>query len=106
MYRIYRAAARQRVYQIHHTSLLVRVPLVHVFIYICDTYSVLHKLLHCVQYFMACKTCKSKSLDCYIHGLLQKSWEHNFSEISKAPTGISKFAAERQQRLMSNDAAI
>jgi hypothetical protein len=38
-------------------------------------------------------------------GLLQKSWQHNFSEISKAPTGISKFAAERQQRLFSNDAA-
>jgi hypothetical protein len=41
----------------------------------------------------------------YIRGLLQKSWQHNFSEISKAPTGISKSAAERQQRLISNDAA-
>jgi hypothetical protein len=41
----------------------------------------------------------------YIHGLLQKSWQHYFSEISKAPTGISKFAAEKQQRLISNDAA-
>jgi hypothetical protein len=40
----------------------------------------------------------------YIRGLLQKSWQHNFSEISKAPAGISKFAAERQQRLISNDA--
>jgi hypothetical protein len=34
-----------------------------------------------------------------------KSWQHYFSEISKALTGISKFAAERQQRLISNDAA-
>jgi hypothetical protein len=41
----------------------------------------------------------------YIRGLLQKSWQHYFSEISKSPTGISKFAAERQQRLISNDAA-
>jgi hypothetical protein len=40
-----------------------------------------------------------------LRGLLQKSWQHYFSEISKASTGISKFAAERQQRLISNDAA-
>jgi hypothetical protein len=40
-----------------------------------------------------------------IRGLLQKSWQHNFSEISKAPTGITKFAAETQQHLISNDAA-
>jgi hypothetical protein len=37
--------------------------------------------------------------------LLQKSWQHYFSEISKAPTRISKFASERQQRLISNHAA-
>jgi hypothetical protein len=47
----------------------------------------------------------SESESYLIRGLLQKSWQHKFSEISKAPTGISKFAAERQQRLISNDAA-
>jgi hypothetical protein len=41
----------------------------------------------------------------HIRGLLQKSWQHYFSEILKALTGISKFAAEREQRLISNDAA-
>jgi hypothetical protein len=41
----------------------------------------------------------------HIRGLLQKSWRHYFPELSEDPTGIFKFAAERQQRLFSNDAA-
>jgi hypothetical protein len=41
----------------------------------------------------------------FIRGLLQKSWQHYFPELSQDPTGIFKFSAERQQRLISNDAA-
>jgi hypothetical protein len=54
---------------------------------------------------MGISSMKTIDVGVYIRRLLQKSWQHNFSEISKAPTGISKFAAERQQRLISNDAA-
>jgi hypothetical protein len=58
-----------------------------------------------LRYFCTASSSQHLIIFAIIRGLLQKSWQHIFSEISKAPTGISKFAAERQQHLISNDAA-